>query len=166
MTISNGTWQVISELGPTQNIADTSTTKNHEIGKRVRARDVGTTAYGEAEFIYLKGVASTAVGSLVMYDHDGATTLTVARIKGPVAVAMSANVASGFGWYQIQGRAVVKCATVAANTIMYVTASAGVVDDAVVTGDIVYGARISTADDTGLCQANIMYPSCSDTDNA
>lgn len=91
-----------------QNIADTSTTKNHPIGTIVRATD---TTYGEGEFIYLLGVASTAVGSLVTYNSaTGATTLAAvgANKSFPIAVSMSANVALGYGWYQISGLAVAK----------------------------------------------------------
>ena len=65
--------------------------------------------YGAGEFILLVGVASTTVGSLVTYDGTtyqttlAATTSNQAR---PVAVAMSANLAGSFGWYQIEGTAV------------------------------------------------------------
>lgn len=41
------------------------------------------------EYIYLKGVASTIVGSWVTYDETGLTTLLAANAKGPVAVSMS-----------------------------------------------------------------------------
>lgn len=163
---TSGTWVVISELGPTQQIADTSTTKNHEILKRVRARDVSTQALGEGEFIYLKGLASTAVGDLVMYDYDGTTVRCVARTKGPVAVAMSANVASHYGWYMVQGVTPTTCGTVAANTTPYLTATPGSIDDAVVAGDIVYGARISSANGSGTCLLTMQYPCVQDTDNA
>lgn len=86
-----------------QRIADTSTTQNHPLGTVVRATD---TTYGEGEFIYLQGVASTVVGSAVVYnDATYLTTLAPAgnRLPEPVAFAMSANVASQYGWYQISG---------------------------------------------------------------
>lgn len=66
--------------------------------------------YGAGEFILLVGVASTAVGSLVTYDGTTyQTTLcaTTSNQARPVAVAMSANGAASFGWYQIEGTAVV-----------------------------------------------------------
>ena len=66
--------------------------------------------YGAGEFILLVGVASTVVGSLVTYDGTTyQTTLcaTTASQARPVAVAMSANTAGLFGWYQIEGTAVV-----------------------------------------------------------
>lgn len=41
------------------------------------------------EYIYLKGVASTVVGSWVNYDETGTTTLLPANAIGPVAIAMA-----------------------------------------------------------------------------
>lgn len=129
-----------------QDIATTETEQKHVIGTIVRATDP---VYGEGEFIYLKGVASTVVGDLVIYDqYANTTTRAVAGSRGPAAVAMSANVASQFGWYQIKGAAVVKAGTVAANGNVYLTATAGTIDDAVVAGDKVDAARLKTADGT------------------
>lgn len=91
-----------------QPIADTSTTQRHELGKIVRAKD---STFGAGEFIYLLGVANTAIGSTVTYDTGTfATTLSAVggNIPRAVAFAMSANVASQWGWYQIGGQAVAK----------------------------------------------------------
>ena len=66
--------------------------------------------YGAGEFILLVGVASTAIGSLVTYDGTTYQTTLAAVTSNqarPVAVAMSANTAGLFGWYQIEGTAVV-----------------------------------------------------------
>lgn len=129
-----------------QAIADTSTVQNHALGTIVRAVDE---TYGEGEFVYLKGVGSTVVGSVVIFDQKLATTtLSVAGSRGPAAVAMSANVANQFGWYQVSGSAVVKAGTVVANASPYVTATAGTIDDAVVATDKIDGARFKTADGT------------------
>ena len=109
-----------------QPIASTSTTQQHPLGTVVKAKDI---AYGEAEFIYLKGVASTAAGDLVSYDPKNATTTrTVAATRGPLAVAMSANVALQYGWYCINGVVPVSTAsagTGAANSLLAVTSTAG-----------------------------------------
>lgn len=89
-----------------QQIADTSTTKNHPLGTIVKGWDA---TYGEGEFIYLLGVASTVVGSPVTFDAvTYQTTLAAAGTNLPrrLAFAMSANVASQYGWYQISGMAV------------------------------------------------------------
>jgi hypothetical protein len=146
-------------IGP-QPIAVTDTVQNHPVGTVVTASDP---VYGAGEFIYLKGVASTAIGDLVIYDtYANTTKRAAAGDRGPAAVAMSANVANQFGWYQIGGAAVVKAATVAANGNVYVTATAGTVDDAVVSGDKIDGARFKTADGTpsaGFAIAQLAWPS-------
>lgn len=143
-----------------QAIADTSTVQNHPLGTIVTADDP---TYYAGEFIYLKGVASTAVGSWVTYNmDDGSTTLLAANAIGPVAVAMSANVASQYGWYQIGGKAVGKAlASFADNGNVYATATAGSIDDAVVAGDRVKRAKGASAVDTpstGLAEFEIDRP--------
>lgn len=88
-----------------QPIGVTDTTQNHPLGTVVTAKDP---TYGEGEFIYLEGVASTAVGDAVTYDAAFQTARAAAGTNLPraVAFAMSANVASQYGWYQIGGLAV------------------------------------------------------------
>ena len=97
----------------TQAISGTDTVQNHPLGTIVRANDP---TYGDGEFIYLLGVASTTVGSVVTYDASTYQTVLSAvggNIPRAVAISMSANVASSYGWYQISGQAVVaKTATV------------------------------------------------------
>lgn len=126
-----------------QAIADTSTTKKHALGEIVKAVD---STYGMGEFIYLLGVASTEVGSLVKYNATTyltvlATNTTVQNV--PVAVAMSANVASQYGWYQISGNAVVKKTGVAVTpqVNLFLSATAGRVKVAASAGLQVCAAR-------------------------
>lgn len=106
-------YTISTPLVGAQPIAVTDTTQNHAVGTIVRGVDP---TYGEGEFIYLKGVASTAVGSIVTYNTSSGTTALApvgTNKPQPVAVAMSANVANQYGWYQISGIAVVaKSATV------------------------------------------------------
>lgn len=146
-----------------QKIDETSTTQNHTLGKIIRAEDRDTTLYGQGEFIYLKGVASTAIGEPVIYDLDAMTsTRAVAGSRGSIAIAMSANVANQYGWYQIAGTAVVKTGTVAANAVGYLTATAGTLDDAVVSGDKIDNLKFITANGTpsaGFALAQINRPS-------
>jgi hypothetical protein len=156
-------WQHVSPELSLQQIAETSTTQNHPLGKIVQAVDRGSNSNGAGEFIYLKGVASTVAGSWVTYNmDDGSTTLLAANAIGPVAVAMSANVASQYGWYQIQGKAVGKALTAFAdNGNVYATATAGSVDDAVVAGDRVKNATGASALDfpaTGMAEFEIARP--------
>lgn len=142
-------------------IDETKTTQaDIQLGTIVTAED---STYGAGEFIYLEGVASTGVGDWVTYNADDfSTTLLAADAIGPVAVAMSANVASQYGWYQIQGKAVGKTLTgYADNGLVYATATAGSVDDAVVAGDRVKRAKGASAVGTpssGLAEFEIDRP--------
>lgn len=141
----------IHSLAGAQPIADTSTTQNHPIGTIVRATDP---TYGQAEFIYLQGVASTAVGSIVTYNTSSGTTALAAvgsNKPQPVAIAMSANVASQWGWYQISGIAVCKktcTVSLAANAAVGVLTAglvAGTGSGKEVTGALVAAVASATA---------------------
>lgn len=156
-------WKPTSPVIGLQPIDQTSTTQNHDLGLVVQAKDFGANANGYGEFVYLKGVANTAAGSWVTYHEDDfSTTLLAANDIGQVAVAMSANVASQYGWYQIKGKAVGKClAAYADNGLVYATATAGSVDDAVVAGDRVkkaIGASAIDAPATGMAEFEIDRP--------
>lgn len=143
-----------------QPIALTDDVANHKLGTIVRADDP---VYGAGEFIYLRGVASTVVGSWVTYSlDDGTTALLAANAIDPVAVAMSANTANRFGWYQISGKAVGLALTgFLDNANVYATATAGSVDDAIVAGDRVKLAKGASAVGTpsaGLAEFEISRP--------
>lgn len=139
-----------------QPIAIDETTANQAValGTIVQASDPDL---GSGEFIYLKGLASTVVGSWVTYNSsDNTTTLLAANAIGPVAVAMSPCVANEFGWYQISGKAVgLALAGFADNANVYATATAGSVDDAVVAGDRVKLAKGASA--VGTPSAGLAY---------
>lgn len=149
------------DLVGAQPISETSTTQNHDLGQRIQAKDPD---YGIGEFIYLKGVASTVAGSWVTYNADDWTTaLLAANAIGPVAVSMSANAAAtSYGWYQISGKvASGKCLTqFADNGRVYITATAGSVDDASVAGDVVHGAKgaSTTVVSSTVAEFEIHYP--------
>ena len=145
-----------------QPIANTSTTQRHALGTIVRAEDP---TFGEGEFIYLKGVVSTVVGSLVDYDTFLATTALSPATGGvgPVAVAMSANVANQFGWYQIGGVAAVKApnAMTPGADVHMLAATPGSVDDAAVAGEQILNAKVTTTTgtpSTGLALITISRP--------
>ena len=138
-------YSVIGNVVVPQLIADTSTTQKLPLGRIVQAQDP---TYGIAEFIYLKGVASTVVGSIVNY--RGTTWQTALgyvgeNVASPMAVAMSANVASQFGFYQISGIAIVaKACTVsfAAGAKIAVGSSSGL-GVATLSGQELMGAVVS-----------------------
>lgn len=125
-----------------QGIAQTSTTQNHALGKVIRAKD---STLGEGEFIYMKGITSTTVGSWVGYNTaTGATVLAVANGNYPLAVAMSTNsTTTSYGWYQISGNAKALGLTSITYTsgFLWLTATPGSVDDASVIGDAVVNAH-------------------------
>ena len=133
-----------------------------KLGDIVKAVDP---TYGVGEFIYLKGVASTEVGSLVTYDQTLATTTLAPATggHGPVAVAMAATVADKYGWYQISGAAAVKApnAMTPEAEVFMLAATPGSVDDAAVAGEQVLGAKVSTTTGTpssGLAIIQINRP--------
>ncbi len=128
-----------------QGIHETSTTQKLPLGRIVTAEDP---TYGVGEFIYLKGVASTTVGSIVNYrttSYQTALGYVGENVPSPMAVSMSANVASQFGFYQISGIAVVsKACTVsfAAGAKIAVGSSSGL-GVATLSGQEIMGAVVS-----------------------
>lgn len=153
-------FRITSQVLGSQPIATNSTTQKHPLGTIVVATDP---TYGSGEFIYLKGLNSTAIGEWVTYNTDDfSTTLLAANAIGPVAVAMSACVTGEYGWYQISGKAVGLAASgYADNGLVYATATAGTVDDTVVAGDRVKNAKGASAVDTpstGYAEFEIARP--------
>jgi len=151
-----------------QAIDAVSITQEHPLGFRVVARDP---TYGDGEFVYVKGIIGATVGLACTFNpYTGVTALTGARAKGLVGIFMGTLIAPLFGWVQVRGSAVAKVATtVVAGSTVYLSGVAGQLDDAVVAGDIVYGANFATADATptaGFAVAALSNPFAGDTDNA
>lgn len=127
-----------------QAIADNSTTQKAQLGTIIRAKDP---TLGVAEFIYLKGVASTVVGSIVNYDDTWQTALDTAAVSGPtrpVAIAMSACVASEYGWYMISGMGVATKSAAVSFADGAGLGSASGLAVAVATGTVLHGAVVRT----------------------
>lgn len=165
MALTAGTWRHVEGYIGAQPIAEVSTTQKHPLGQICQARDVGTTAYGQGEFIYVKGVTSGATGAWAVYNaDDGSTTLLVANALGPVGIMMSAlDAATDFGWLQITGKAIGAVLTgFADNGKVYATATAGSVDDASVAGDRVHVAKGGSAIDTLQAEFEISRPFVND----
>ena len=142
-----------------QAIATKSTTQYHQLGQIIQAYD---STYGVGEFIYLKGVASTVVGSWVGYDGLGISTLAVANGNYPLAVSMTTNTTTGsYAWYQISGIAVAKNKTSLTAGFLFLTSTGGSLDDASVIGDGVYNAKTYGTMAVGLINTfNIQRPFC------
>ncbi len=149
-----------------QSLMTTSTTQAHPLGTTTKGNDTGTLQYGPGEFIYLKGATSTAKGDAVIYDPKaGTTTRTVAASRGPIAIALSANVASQYGWYQVVGTAAVATAsagTGAANALLQTSATDGTLTVSGTSGQKIEGAICKAAQDTptsGFTQVLLSWPS-------
>jgi hypothetical protein len=147
---------VIKNQVTQQAINETSTTQKHQVGFVVDAQDDGGTIAGQnlggARFIYLRGAASTQVGTLVTYDPFlNTTTIVPATLSpsGPAAVAMSANVANQFGWYAVEGTVPVRAAVMAANAnVFMLLATPGSVSNTGANGEQVLNAVGSSASGT------------------
>lgn len=160
-------FKIVAPILGAQPLTDVSTTQLHPLGTRVVAVDDNPAASnkGEGEFIYLKGIAATVVGTLVDYDVMlGTTALAPATAGiGPVAVAMAATLANQFGWYQVRGAAAVRApnAAVVGAEVFMLAATPGSVDDAAVASEQILNAKFSTTTGTpaaGLAVIQISYP--------
>lgn len=139
------------------------TTAKVPLGTRARGSD------GFSEFIYLQGVASTAIGSWVTYDENGATALIVANGKGPVAVATAATIASTYGWYCIFGTCqALLAANCADNASIGRETTDGYAGDGRAAGDEIVGAmsRGATAGSAALATVQLSYPFVNDATGA
>lgn len=163
------TWTIVdTELG-VQPILATSTTKNHPLGKIVKAFDSTTSGQGQGEFIYLLGAASTVAG--LVYSYNATTFQTTvlpstASLGTPIAIAMSANVASQYGWYQIEGNAVVlkSAAAVTPQAKVYISATSGRLMPTSASGKQVLGAKFANlatvTSTTSTVNVLISRPTC------
>ena len=149
--MTTNTWVVATPYVVRQAINTFDTTQWHPYGTIVKAFHA---TFGQGEFIYLQGVASTAVGSLVNYiGSTGVTSLTTAsgaNVSRPVAVAMSANiVTTTYGWYQIDGSATILKTAVkvdpAGTVRVYLSGTSGRIMQTSVAGRTVLGANFETA---------------------
>lgn len=130
MAYSTPTPTNVSEILGLQPITATSTVQNHNLGLLVETVDP---VYGGGQFVYAVGATGTVQGSVVLLDqYNSQTTLAVAAGRGIVAVAMSANVAGQFGWYQIYGAAPVLASSATIGNPAYETSTAGTVSTTVV----------------------------------
>lgn len=130
----------------------------YPIGTIAQAVD---STYGALDLIYLEvgsGVTE-AVGSVVGYGGDYATVLAVAGgIYPGVAVSLSIATAGQFAWHVKRGNVPTKVASgYADNAKVYLTATPGTIDDAVVAGDLVARAASITATGTPSAGLAVIY---------
>lgn len=146
-----------------QPITTRETTQQHKLGACIQAVDDD---YGVGEFQYVKGVASCEQYDWVTINADDwSITRSAANAIGPVGIAMAALTASYYGWVQRKGKAVGQCLTqYADNGAVFLTATAGAVDDTSVAGDLVMKAKgaSTTVVDSGVADFEIDYPFVND----
>lgn len=136
-------------------------TDGNSVGDRWRDPVTGN------EYIFLKGVASCAVGSLVCFDPGSsyATSLadtTHAAEYLPMAVALAAVDGTHYGWFQLTGRAsVLAKASSTHQTLVYTSATAGYVGTTSTSQTLINRMMLDTAAGgvDGLTTAYIQYPS-------
>ena len=137
-------------------------TKKQRLGTKKRAMNGN-------EYIYLQGVASVVDGTWVTFDEDFVTARAVADAQGQVAIATAAvDATTEYGWFAIWGMKTGLClASFVDNGVVYLTSTAGSVDDTDVAGDQVYGAIGRTARDTttGMSEFQLNYPEVLDAGN-
>lgn len=149
-----------------QPIAVTSTVKNHPLGTIVKAYD---NTLGMGEFIYLLGAGSTLAG--LVYSYNATTFQTVvlpstANLGTPIAIAMSANVATQYGWYQIEGLATVLKSAVAVTpqAKVYISGTSGRLMPTSASGKQVLGAKwanlATVTSTTSTATALVSRPTC------
>lgn len=158
-------YPVNQELG-IQPITRTSTVQNHPLGKIVKGVDA---TLGEGEFIYLLGAANTLAG--LVYSYNATTWQTVvlpstANLGTPIAIAMSANVASQYGWYQIEGQATVLKSAVAVTpqAKVYISGTSGRLMPTSASGKQIIGAKFANlttvTSTTSTATVLISRPTC------
>jgi len=149
-----GRWMINDHRSIAQKIGDISSIQQHPEGMVIRGQYTGFASgsanYGAGEFMYLKGVASTIVGSLVTYDPLNHTTTlapNTANLNNPVAVAMGASVAGQWGWYQIGGVAVIKKTgvPVSPGVNVFLSGTAGRIKSTTATGKQIVNAKAVNA---------------------
>lgn len=139
------TWSITSPVIGVQPITNHETTARHRLGMTIKAADG---VLGEAEFIYLTGVANCVAGSVVTYtegNYQSALMIANAGSLGAVsgrrvAVAMAATVAGEFGWFCIKGNtSVVKNATFASSLLAFSSSAAGSIKSGTTSGQAIEG---------------------------
>lgn len=140
--------------------ADGNTYPSLPIGMQAQFRDIGTTNLGTCRFVFLPGVTSTVANDVVAYIesagaavggdvNNGAATVRwtgTGNTGFPLAIATAAtNTQAKWGWYQVQGSAVVNVTgTVASGDKAYFGQTA-TVGSTVAGGKQVLGMQASSA---------------------
>jgi hypothetical protein len=142
---------------------DASAARTIPVGTIVRGFDATN---GAGEFIYLPGVASLAVGSLVTWNPVDKTTTIVpntAKLGYPVAASLTANTAAtSYSWFQIGGAASVlkSAAAIAKGARIAISGTAGSVLGASTAGKFVMGAVAVNSTVSATTFAKVLLNRC------
>lgn len=153
-------------LAGTTPIGSVDSSPRHPLGMILDAVDP---VYGGGKFIYMKGVASTVVGSLVTWDasettpsYQTALAVAAANAGQQYAVATAAILAGQYGWYQVSGTNIVATnGTATAGSVVYVSTTAGQITTAAQATKAVNNMRTKTATGTpaaGQCICQFAFP--------
>jgi len=161
-------WRIRTPLSGATPIGNVDESENpaHPVGTCVEADHPD---YGGGKFVYLLGVASVGAGDFCFIDGSN-TPYQVTRASangiGQGCVATADIVADRYGWFQVAGTAIVNVGTgFADNNAVYLTSTAGQLDDTVVAGDLIHGAKSAAAIGTpaaGQGEVFIWYPFATD----
>lgn len=121
----------------TQKLTDTSATPRHQKGLVVSLDDGG-----EAIYVQAASEISQYAYSVVFEDGTANMATTTNDLLARRAGWAQASIPSGhYGWLQISGTPIGNLAAQCDDNLpLYTTATAGVLDDAIVTGHLVLGA--------------------------
>ena len=130
-----------------------------------------TTTNGD-EYVSIGGVASTVAGdwlSFLVTSTSGSTTVrAIANVVGPLGIAVGALINTKFGWVQTAGLNLAGGAISggggAAGNPVYLTATAGLVDDAFVDGDMVFGAAFVVTESSAIAGFWLAHPTTNNLD--
>ena len=124
------------------NFTDTSSTSQFTTGTVVNLSDGGQAVYVQA----LSEISTYA--AVAVYDTQKAQmmTTTLAATCKRIGFAQTSIASGYYGWVQLGGKVMVNLAANSApNVPLYTTATAGVLDDAVVSGGAVFGLVATTS---------------------
>jgi len=147
--------------GPTQLFGAAATVVDtvpkHAQGTRAQDLDGGQYVYGQTKDTILQF-------DYCFFDGEFNADQSAADVIGIGGVAMADGVEDGYGWFQIYGAGhVTVAAAVASDVPLYLTATAGQLDDAAVAGDFVFGIYSSAAAGAqGVVACFLNYPMTSD----
>lgn len=149
-----------------QGITERSTTQRHPLGTEVYIVDP---TWGAGYAKYVKGVSSAEKNEWCTFDqHAGAIVRLAANAKGTVGITKTTLTASYYGWIATGGVHTGQCLTqFADNGKVFITGTAGAVDDTSVAGDLVSGAvgRALTVADSGVTVFELDRPFVTDADS-